>query len=110
MRMRSAVSSGTAKFAVEASNGALAITTTAKRKPEAIAKEENCLKWRFIEVLSSFRKIWISWCPLRLQHALPQFVFAGLRSQALFLSLNANRDSNIPGDPPAVFQGRKQGR
>src|SRR5712671_6413990 len=51
--MRSAVSSGTAKFAVEASNGALTITTTARRNPEAVAKDEtgNCLKWPFIEVL-----------------------------------------------------------
>src|SRR5580765_4224326 len=108
-RMRNAVSSGTAKFGVEASNGALTITTTAKRKPEAVAKDgaENCLKRPFIEVLASFRKTWISGCPLCLQHALAQFVFADLRSKALFLSLNTNRDRNISGNPPAVFQGRK---
>ena len=106
------MSSGTAKFVVEASNGALTITTTAKRKPETVAKDgpENCLKWRFIEALFSFRETWISGCPLRFEHATTQFVSTKLWSYAVFLCLGANRNRDVHRDPPAVFQGRKQRR
>jgi len=85
------------------------MTTTARRKPEAVAKDgiENCLKWRSFES-SPYAKNLYSWCPLRFQYALAQFVFAGLRSQALFLSLNATANA-ISWRPAAVFSGEKAG-
>src|ERR1700722_6774886 len=58
----------------------------------------------------SCRKIWVGGRPLCFGYVATQFVFTDLWSDTVFLCLDANRACNIPGDTPAVFQGRKQRR